>query len=158
MAVTLEEDPNYYYVTVAFSPSSVTINVGDTVQWQWNSGPHSVTSGTPDHPSGLFDSEVQPASINAKTEQSTSMPRLRAHAPIEYLHRRPAKLAVFMESFLLRDVSIWSCGIILTERRPQVSNPQWTLLLNHQLGSSRLKREAAAAFTRMGRFKSVSSK
>jgi hypothetical protein len=51
--------------------------------------------------SGLFDSEVQPASINAKTEQSTSMPRLRAHAPIEYLHRRPAKLAVFMESFLL---------------------------------------------------------
>ncbi|MFL6541683.1 MAG: plastocyanin/azurin family copper-binding protein [Chthoniobacterales bacterium] len=59
VAVTLEEDPNYYYVTVAFSPSSVTINVGDTVQWQWNSGPHSVTSGTPDHPSGLFDSGIQ---------------------------------------------------------------------------------------------------
>jgi glucose/arabinose dehydrogenase len=40
----------------SFSPSSVSINVGDTVQWVWDSGPHSATSGTAGHPSGVFDS------------------------------------------------------------------------------------------------------
>ena len=44
---------------LAFSPSSVTIQVGDTVQWEWDSSGHSTTSGTPDHPDGVWDSGVQ---------------------------------------------------------------------------------------------------
>ncbi len=33
-------------VNLTFSPSSITIEKGDTVVWQWTSGPHTVTSGT----------------------------------------------------------------------------------------------------------------
>ena len=46
---------------IAFSPSTITINAGDTVNWVWKSGPHSTTSGpcspscTPD---GLWDSGI----------------------------------------------------------------------------------------------------
>ncbi|MFL6585043.1 MAG: PQQ-dependent sugar dehydrogenase [Chthoniobacterales bacterium] len=39
-----------------FSPDPVAINVGDSVQWVWDSGPHSATSGTAGHPTGVFDS------------------------------------------------------------------------------------------------------
>ena len=42
-----------------FSPASVSIQVGDTVQWDWVSGSHSSTSGTPGAPNGLWDSGVQ---------------------------------------------------------------------------------------------------
>ena len=50
-------------VTVAnncfcFSPSSVTIHPGDTVRWTWSSSGHSSTSGTPGHPSGVWDSLI----------------------------------------------------------------------------------------------------
>ena len=54
-----------FQVTVApggaltFSPSNVTIQVGDTVQWTWASSGHSSTSGTPGHPDGLWDSGIQ---------------------------------------------------------------------------------------------------
>jgi len=41
-----------------FTPSSVTIHPGDTVRWTWSSTGHSTTSGTPGHPSGLWDSGV----------------------------------------------------------------------------------------------------
>src|SRR5205814_627235 len=41
-----------------FTPSSVTIRPGDTVKWTWSSTGHSSTSGTPGHPSGLWDSGV----------------------------------------------------------------------------------------------------
>src|SRR5437773_6725378 len=41
-----------------FTPSSVTIHPGDTVKWTWSSTGHSSTSGTPGHPSGLWDSGV----------------------------------------------------------------------------------------------------
>jgi plastocyanin len=41
-----------------FSPSSVTIQRGDTVQWSWSSSGHSSTSGTPGSPSGLWDSGI----------------------------------------------------------------------------------------------------
>ena len=41
-----------------FTPSTVTIHPGDTVQWTWSSTGHSSTSGTPGHPSGLWDSGI----------------------------------------------------------------------------------------------------
>ena len=41
-----------------FSPSTVTIQAGDTVKWTWKGTPHSVTSGVPGQSSGLFDSGV----------------------------------------------------------------------------------------------------
>ena len=50
-----------YPNSVRFSPASVTVHVGDTVEWDWESGPHSVTAGTPGHSSGVFDSGIQSA-------------------------------------------------------------------------------------------------
>jgi plastocyanin len=41
-----------------FSPSTVTIHPGDTVQWTWGSTGHSSTSGTPGVPSGFWDSGI----------------------------------------------------------------------------------------------------
>src|SRR5690348_2948191 len=41
-----------------FQPASVTIHPGDTVQGTWSSTGHSSTSGTPGHPTGLWDSTV----------------------------------------------------------------------------------------------------
>jgi plastocyanin len=41
-----------------FSPESVTIQPGDTVQWTWSAGGHSSTSGSPGAPSGFWDSGV----------------------------------------------------------------------------------------------------
>src|SRR6266403_3068658 len=41
-----------------FSPSSVTIHPGDTVQWTWSSSGHSSTSGSPGMPNGLWDSGI----------------------------------------------------------------------------------------------------
>jgi plastocyanin len=41
-----------------FSPSSVTIHPGDTVQWTWSSTGHSSTSGTPGAPNGIWDSGI----------------------------------------------------------------------------------------------------
>jgi plastocyanin len=43
----------------AFAPKDVSIQVGDTVQWTWQGDNHSVTSGVPGNPDGLFDSGVQ---------------------------------------------------------------------------------------------------
>lgn len=42
-----------------FTPQDVTIHVGDTVQWNWAANDHSSTSGTPQHPDGLWDSGIQ---------------------------------------------------------------------------------------------------
>jgi plastocyanin len=42
-----------------FSPSSVTIHSGDTVQWNFSSSGHSTTSGTPGNPNGLWDSGIR---------------------------------------------------------------------------------------------------
>jgi len=41
-----------------FSPFFVSIQPGDTVMWTWKGSDHSVTSGTPGSPSGLFDSGI----------------------------------------------------------------------------------------------------
>jgi plastocyanin len=42
-----------------FSPSSISIQVGDTVTWTWKAGGHSVTSGAAGSPNGLFDSGIK---------------------------------------------------------------------------------------------------
>jgi len=45
-----------------FTPSNVSIQAGDTVQWEWAPGHnHSVTSGTSGNANGLFDSGIQSA-------------------------------------------------------------------------------------------------
>jgi plastocyanin len=41
-----------------FTPSSVTIQQGDTVKWTWSATGHSSTSGSPGAPNGLWDSGV----------------------------------------------------------------------------------------------------
>src|SRR5262249_31687131 len=43
---------------LVFSPSSVTINPGDTVQWTWAATFHSSTSGVPGAPNGIWDSGI----------------------------------------------------------------------------------------------------
>jgi plastocyanin len=43
---------------LTYTPQDVQIQVGDTVQWVWDDTFHSVTSGTPGHPDGLFDSGI----------------------------------------------------------------------------------------------------
>jgi plastocyanin len=47
-----------------FLPDSVTIQAGDTVMWTWKDGGHSVTSGYPGQPSGVFDSGVHGAGFS----------------------------------------------------------------------------------------------
>ena len=43
----------------SFSPDSIDVEPGDTIVWQYNSGyPHTVTSGVPCTPDGLFFSEL----------------------------------------------------------------------------------------------------
>ena len=44
---------------LAFNPSSLTVQVGDTVQWVWDASGHSTTSGTPTGgPDGMWDSGI----------------------------------------------------------------------------------------------------
>ena len=40
--------------STSFSPAAVTVRVGDSVEWDWAGGPHTVTSGQPGSPSGKF--------------------------------------------------------------------------------------------------------
>jgi 6-phosphogluconolactonase len=42
-----------------FTPQTISILPGDTVQWVWAADGHSSTSGTPGNPDGLWDSGVQ---------------------------------------------------------------------------------------------------
>lgn len=44
-----------------FTPDPVLLQPGDTVEWTWDFGGHSVTSGTPTAPDGLFDTGLQSA-------------------------------------------------------------------------------------------------
>ena len=45
--------------TFTFSPSSLTINVGDTVNWVWEAPGHTTTSGNPCTADGTWDSGLQ---------------------------------------------------------------------------------------------------
>ncbi len=58
MAATIDVEvgPNGQII---FSPFFVSIQPGDTVKWTWKSNHHSVTSGQPGQPTGLFDSGIQ---------------------------------------------------------------------------------------------------
>lgn len=42
----------------SFSPAAITIETGDEIEWRWDSSFHSSTSGTPDNPSGMWNSGV----------------------------------------------------------------------------------------------------
>src|SRR6185436_1563452 len=44
-----------------FVPDPVNIQPGDTVDWIWDASGHSVTSGIPPTPSGMFDTGLQSA-------------------------------------------------------------------------------------------------
>ncbi len=54
-----------------FSPLSVTIVAGEDVHWEWEASFHSVTSGTPGNPSGLFDSGVHQSGYEFEHTYST---------------------------------------------------------------------------------------
>src|SRR4051812_46106733 len=41
-----------------FTPAFLSLQAGDTVQWVWDDSGHSSTSGTPDHPDGIWDSDI----------------------------------------------------------------------------------------------------
>ena len=45
---------------LSYSPATVTIAPGDTVEWEWAAGNHSSTSGPPGTFSGLWNSGVLP--------------------------------------------------------------------------------------------------
>src|SRR5262249_52150270 len=47
------------YFPFLFGPSSVTIHPGDQVKWTWASDGHTVTSGLPGMPNGIWDSGVR---------------------------------------------------------------------------------------------------
>lgn len=41
-----------------FTPGTVTVQIGDTVRWNWVNGTHSTTSGTSGNPNGQWDSGI----------------------------------------------------------------------------------------------------
>jgi len=51
-------------VGLSFSPSSVTVNAGDTVRWVRTSGSHTVTSGSNCTASGLFSAPLNSTSTS----------------------------------------------------------------------------------------------
>src|SRR5438270_12902457 len=52
--VTVHVGPSADFMS--YSPKTVSINVGDSVQWVWDSSPHSVTSNG--QPNGNFNSGI----------------------------------------------------------------------------------------------------
>jgi plastocyanin len=71
--------------SMSFSPAAVTINVGDTVTWNWQpSLPHSVTSGTPGAADGKFCSVPEGTTVNPANCMNFTM---AVHtAPYTYSH------------------------------------------------------------------------
>jgi glucose/arabinose dehydrogenase len=50
--------------SMSFNPDPVSIQVGDTVQWVWDSSNHSVRSGTPAQPTNVFSSGIHNPSFS----------------------------------------------------------------------------------------------
>ncbi len=48
-------------VGLTFVPDEITVTPGDTVRWVWSGGSHTVTSGSPCTPDGLFNSPLTSA-------------------------------------------------------------------------------------------------
>jgi plastocyanin len=65
--VTVTVAPNDAH---AFSPSTVTIRVGDTVRWVWAATGHTVTSGTNGNADGLFCSPSDGTCAGAPTSRA----------------------------------------------------------------------------------------
>jgi plastocyanin len=68
---------------LAFAPAMVTINVGGTVTWTWDSGPHTVTSGRPGQADGNFCSLPPGTAVSAAACASTNY---AASPPYTYAH------------------------------------------------------------------------
>jgi plastocyanin len=71
--------------SLSFVPQTVTINVGDTVQWNWSSTsvPHTVTSGTVPTADGKFCSLPSGSAVSATTCNSSAYAQT---APATYSH------------------------------------------------------------------------
>lgn len=71
--------------SMSFVPSMVSINVGDTVMWDWPAGslPHTVTSGTPGNADGNFCSLPGGAAPSPSACNSTSY---AVSGPSSYSH------------------------------------------------------------------------
>jgi plastocyanin len=79
-AATVQVGPND---TLAFVPQTIDIAVGGTVEWTWQSGTHTVTSGTPGSPDGKFCS--LPESVSPSTANCTGI-AYASTAPHTYAH------------------------------------------------------------------------
>jgi plastocyanin len=58
--------------TKSFSPATVNIKTGDSVEWIWDSGPHTVTSIANGSPDGTFCSRAEGQHISRANCNSTS--------------------------------------------------------------------------------------
>jgi plastocyanin len=62
----------------SFAPSTVTIHVGDTVQWVWQSSNHTVTSGDPG--TGVADNNFcSPSDMNCSTATVSNAGTMYSH-------------------------------------------------------------------------------
>ncbi len=125
-----------------YEPFSVTINPGDTVTWHWNTPEHSVTSGTPGSPDGLFDSGIKSSGsfsftfrneglynyyciphgfmgmIGSVHVESTSTPTPTPTAtPTPNLDAQPLNISTRME--VLTDARVLIGGFIITGNDPK---------------------------------------
>ncbi len=57
---------------LVFTPATITIAVGDTVRWTWQSDGHSVVSGPPGSADGLFCSPFDSQCPNAQLSNTGS--------------------------------------------------------------------------------------
>jgi plastocyanin len=71
---------------LAFAPSTVTITVGGSVTWTWQSGPHTVTSGQPGQADGNFCSLPPGTAVSAAACAGTNY---AASPPFTYTHTFP---------------------------------------------------------------------
>jgi len=64
---------------MAFNPANISVEVGDSVRWTWNAGPHNVVSGTPGVPDGAFFSGAPTAVVGSTFLVAFDEPFLNAN-------------------------------------------------------------------------------